>query len=283
MSGLLRSLRAESYRLLRTRSVWGCALFLAAVSVLRVLLGSATRNLERAEAVARGATVDEASGAGWALLVDGWRSGLAAGGLLLLLQAARTLAADRESGVLCLSITRASSRGAVVLARALLGVPLVLGVFCVTGLAAWLAASASFDFGPLVENDYEIFSAEELADELALASLASLPALLTTWTFGLFLSAALRSGTGAMTVAVSVFLSFDLFKEALGEAQYLVFAAFAPSFVDGSWMSEMSGVARGYSDAGYAAAIASQNWVVPWPQAALFLALAIVFAVRRPA
>jgi hypothetical protein len=84
-----------------------------------------------------------------------------------------------------------------------------------------------------------------------------------------------------MAAAVSLQLSFDLFKEALGDAQYWVFAAFAPSFIDGSAMQEMSGIARGFSDAGFGAELLERNWIVPGPQALLFLLAACWLQSRR--
>ena len=285
MSGVLRSLRAESYRLVRSRPAWLAALFLALLSAARVLFARAADGAQRTQALIAGRTpaADGTEGTGWAPLVDGWRTGLIAGTLLLLLHASRTIAADRESGVLRLTITRSCSRGAVVVARALLAVPLILFVVLITGLGAWASALPFHDFGPLVEDGYEFLSARELRHELGLAALATVPALLATYAFGLFLSALIRGAASAVTVALSLFLGFDLFKETLGEAQYLVFAAFAPSFVDGSLMNEMSGLARGFSDAGFAAGILERNLTLPWPQALVFVGLAAWIATRRSA
>jgi ABC-type transport system involved in multi-copper enzyme maturation permease subunit len=284
MRGVPRVLRAELYRLLRSRAAWCAALFLASISAARVFLTHASEVAREARALGGGAASGQLEGGtGWAPFVDGWRTGLTAGVLLLLLHAARTIAADRESGVLRIALTRSSSRAAVVVARALLAVPLILAVFTLTGVSAWATGALFFELGPLVEDGYEFLSVAELWQELAVAALAALPALLATYAFGLALSALLRSGASAMTVALALYLGFDLFKETLGEAQYLVFASFAPSFVDGSLLSEMSGLARGFSDAGFPDGILERNLLLPWPQALVLVGLAVWAASRRPA
>ena len=56
----------------------------------------------------------------------------------------------------------------------------------------------------------------ELRGELALAALAALPALLATYAFGLSLSALLRSGASAMTVALVVWISWRHLRRAPG-------------------------------------------------------------------
>ena len=287
LRGTWIALVAETYRLTRSRSTWWSAVFLAVVAAARVLAARAADAVQRAEAIAQGRTVTSSSGLeegiGWAPFVDGWRTGLTAATLLFLLHAARSVAADRESGVLRATITRSSSRTAAVLARALVALPAILGAFAITGAAAFASSAALFDFGPLVEDGYELLGADEVRAELVTAALATLPALVATYAFGLLVSAALRSASAAVAIALSLFLAFDLFKDALGEAHYWVFAAFAPSFVDGSALSEMSGVARGYSDAGFSQELVRMGLLLPWPQAALLVGLACWAVSRRAA
>lgn len=284
MSGLLLVTRAEAYRLLHARSTWIGVAFLAGVSALRVLVARAIDTASRAEALAAGRSTDETfANSAWSPFVDGWRTGLAAATILLLIHAAMTLAADRESGVLRLGITRSSTRSATVLGRALLAPVYVLVAFAVTGLSAYAASSAFYEFGPLVEDGYELLSAEELGTELRRAALAALPALIATYAFGLFVSAMSRSATTAIAVSLSTWLAFDLFKEVLGPARYWVFASFSPSLVDGSAMQEMAGVAQGYSDAGFAEGLYRMNLILPWPEAALLVLLACWILSRRAA
>lgn len=287
MSGSLAVLRAEFYRLSRHRSVHLSALFIVVVAVMRVWGESVIQAASRASivqrALERGAAPPELPPPNaFAPLVEGWLSALTVGSLLLLILASRCLAADRESGVLRLARTRSASRGAMVVGRALLGVPLVLGLVLISGAAAWLTTAALFDFGPLVEHGFELLSTETFYEELRRAVIATIPPLMANWTFGLAVSACARSPSLALGTSLAAYLGFDLFKQVLGDGQWWIFASFAPSFSDASAMQEMTGVARGLSDAGYSAARYNQNMLLPWPEALLLVAVAW-WATRRRA
>lgn len=287
MRGSLAVFRAEGVRLASGRLTWVAALAVAGVSVLRVkgeqALIAASRNAAVQRALQRGAELpaDPGPANAWAPWVEGWLAGLTLGTLLLLVLAARSLAGDRESGLLPLATTRSVTRGGLVGGRALLGVPLVLGLLAITGLASWLAANAWFSFGPLVEHGYEILSAVELRHETQRAVLAVVGPLLTTWIFGVTISALVSSSSVAVGLTLTTWLGFDLFKQVLGEGQRWVFASFAPSLVDTSAMEELTGVTKGLSDAGFSEAIMNMNLTLPWPQALLLLGLAWIVTARR--
>ena len=112
--------------------------------------------------------------------------------------------------------------------------------------------------------------------------LATLPPLLATFCFGLLVSSVARGGTSAVSLALALYLGFDLFKEVLGQARTWVFAAFNPSFVDQSYLREVGQIARGYSDAGFTDALFLRNLWLPLPQALLAVVLAC-WALRRRA
>jgi len=285
--GTLRALRAEWYRARHSRVLFASAVFLAAVAALRVVAAwmadqaSYAAAVQRALSQGRPAPAAPGPGNAWAPFVDGWLAGLTVATLLLLIASARSLAGDRESGLLRVARTRSVSRTGLVLGRALLGGLLVLAALVITGLAAFAAAGALFAFAPISEGGFVIFTQEELRAELLSAVAATLPPLLATWSFGLCVSALVRGGTGAVSAALAVYLGFDLFKEVLGPRQYWVFAAFNPSFVDKSCLHEMSGIARGLSDAGYTDALYVQNLWLPWPWAAGMLVVACLVMRRR--
>jgi len=287
MRGTGRAVTAEWYRLTHGRLLLGSAVFLAAVAALRVFAARLAEQsayaaeLQRALAQGRAAPPAPGPGNAWAPFVDGWLAGLTVGTLLLLIASARSLAGDRESGLLRVARTRSVSRAGLVLGRALLGVFLVVGTLVVTGLGALLTALALFRFGPVIENNYELVSTSDLQLELVRAVAATLPPLLATWAFGLCISALIGSGTGAVSAALAIYLGFDLFKEVMGAHQYWVFAAFNPSFVDKSCLKQLAGIARGFSDAGYAEPLFVQNLWLPWPQAALLLVVACWVTSRR--
>ncbi|MCP3918494.1 MAG: hypothetical protein GY711_23355 [bacterium] len=283
MRGTLRAFRAEAYRMPRARSLWVGAVFLAAVPAVRVWAAYLARAAEIAERKLAGRSAPAAleSGDGWAPLVDGWHAGLVLGALLLLVHAARSIASDRDSGVLRPAVTRGVTRSGTVLGRALLAPVLVVGVAAASGAGAFAVAQSLFDFGPLVEDGYELMSVADLRRELTSAVLAALPALLALYGFGLFVSALGRSATGALSVALALYLGFDLFKEVLGDDAYFAFAAHVPSLVDTSAMGEMSGLARGFSDAGFPPALLRLDYLMSLPQAVILVVLACLAMHRR--
>ena len=259
-----------------------------AIAAIRVFAAHVSVNAAHAEAVSQalmaGRSLPEAPPAGnaYAPLVEGWLAGLTVGTLLLLVHSARTIAGDRESGILRLARTRSVSRNALVIGRFLLGAVLVLSLILISGFGSWVTTSMFFEFGPLVEDGYELISEHELLEELHKAVVAAIPALVATYAFGLMISAFGRTATGAVGFCLALFFAFDLFKDVIGAAQVWVFASFAPSLVDKSCLHEMAGIASGYSDAGYTEFVLRMNHVVPWPEALLFLCIACWIVSRRP-
>ena len=161
------------------------------------------------------------------------------------------------------------------------GVMAFAAVLLVAALGAWLGAAQFFEFGPVVEDGYELASESLLREQLLLACATTFPALLATWSLGLLVSALAPGGALAVGVSLLLYLGFDLFKQVLGEARYWVFAAFNPSFVDNSYVAEVAGMARGFSDAGFSEALLRQNLVLPWPEALLITTLAAWVLTRR--
>jgi ABC-type transport system involved in multi-copper enzyme maturation permease subunit len=282
MIGTWRVLRAEWFRLLRSRVTHLSALFVFLVPVLHVAAARFVDSAERLEAVRSGRKVlGLEQGRGWAPLVEAWRVGLALGALLLLIHGARAVAGDRENGVLRLASTRTAARPALAMGRALLGPPLVGCVVLLSGLGAWLTARLWFDFGPLVEDGYLILEVGELRHELLRALASAIPALWAVHAFGLLISALSRGATLAVATSVALFLAFDLFKGALGQNRFWAFASYSPSFVDNSAMQELVGVAHGYSDAGFPEALMRMSYLLPAPQGFLFVILAALVLTRR--
>ncbi len=282
MSGTWLMFRAELFRLRRSRAIWLAAVFVFLASSSRVLAARLSDSAARFAAARQGRELlGLEEGRGWALLVEGWRTGLALGALLLLIHGARSVAGDRERGVLRLASTRTVSRSGLLLGRALLGPVLVLGLTLVSGAGAYLAANHWFELGPLVEDGYLILGRDEVLYELRVAVLLALPALWAVHVFAMLVSSLSRGVTVAVASSVTLFLAFDLFKDALGRGQYWVFATFSPSFVDSSAMQEMVGVANGYSDAGYVESLVRMNLMLPWGWGLLALVLAVLFVNRR--
>ncbi|MDG2148626.1 MAG: hypothetical protein P8N09_03790 [Planctomycetota bacterium] len=287
MHGMWRVFRAECMRLMASRSAAASAIFLVMVPALRVFAAHAAASAEHAAAVhsalSKGRAIPELPplGNAYGPLVDGWSAGLVLGALMLLAYSARSLASDRATGLARLATTRSASRSALVWGRALLGLPVSLAVILLTGLGATVAAGAWFTFGPLVEDGYQLMSHTELVDELVKSVLATLPPLIALWSLGLLVASMSRSGSGALFLALGIFLGFDLFKDLLGDARYYCFASFCPSLVDDSCIAEMAGVARGMSDAGFSENLYRMNLMLPIPEALVLITLAGWILSRR--
>jgi hypothetical protein len=124
-------------------------------------------------------------------------------------------------------------------------------------------------------------SSRELRGELTLAISAAAPAMLALYAFGLVISSSGRSAVGCVSVALALFLGFDLFKEVLGDNRYWVFAAYVPSLVDTSAMGEMAGLARGFSDAGFPAPLQRMNFITTSIETVLFVVVGCLILRRR--
>ena len=288
MKGTGRVFRAELYRLTRSRTAWFGLIAVTAIAAIRVFAAHVADNAAHAEALSQalmaGRALPDAPPAGnaYAPLVEGWLAGLTVGTLLLLVHSARTIAGDRETGILRIARTRSISRNGLVVGRFLLGTALVVLLILASGLGSWITTSLFFEFGPLVEDGYELISEQELLSELQKAVVAAIPPLIATYAFGLMISAFGRTATGSVGFCLAVFFGFDLFKDVIGSAQVWVFAFFTPSLVDKSCLHEMAGIASGFSDAGYTEFVLRMNHVVPWPEALLFLCIACWIVSRRP-
>lgn len=282
MSGAWRVFRAECYRLLRSRATQLSAAFLFLVPAMHVAAARFVDSAERLDAARRGREVlGLEEGRGWAPMVEAWRVGLALGALLLLIHGARTIAGDRDSGVMRLASTRTASRLGLAAGRVGLGPLLVVAVVVMSGLGAWMATGFWFDFGPLVEDGYPIMETDELRHELVMAIASAMPALWAVHALGLMISAISRGATLAVASSVALFLAFDLFKGSLGQARYWLFATYSPSFIDNSAMQEMVGLAHGYSDAGFPEALMRMSFLLPGPQALLLAGVAAMVLTRR--
>ncbi|MEW6744649.1 MAG: ABC transporter permease subunit [Planctomycetota bacterium] len=285
-SGAWRALRAELYRSLRSSTTFVLLLLPACISVVRVIVArlvsvaEQSRQLGRSLAAGETRLPFEASDNAYGPFVDGLRTGLALGILLLLAGTSALIAAERESGTIRVALTRSVSRTGLVIAKLAAALLLALGIALSAFLGAWLAASWLFEFGPYVEDGYQFMSVLELNAEVRRGIALAMPALLATTTFGLMVSSLTRSTGQAVAICISLYIAFDLFKGITGTVGPLAFVTYNPSIMDQSYLAEVSRLARGYSDAGYSPEAARLACIAPWPQAVLFAIMTVV-AVRR--
>tara|TARA_R110002096_G_scaffold191185_6_gene372662 strand:+ start:9260 stop:10081 length:822 start_codon:yes stop_codon:yes gene_type:complete len=240
MRGVLTVLRAETYRMTRTRSLW----------VAWILLGLLTylvASLAGEEMVgAHGGT----EGLGWGPMAKGLHSGLVIGTLGLAFLAARSLAGDADAWILRLTVTRSASRLELVYGRFLLGFPLVLSVIGMSLLGAWLGGLGAGGYGDIVIDNFPIAYGEDLVDEGRRAVLGIFAPMICVWAFGLFVSSLSPGATPAVAVTLAALLALDLFKSLLGDYEPLVFTTYVPALTGTSASGEFVGIAQGFSDSG---------------------------------
>lgn len=287
--GLARSFRAEWVRTLGTP---GGRLALALpplAAALRVVLGRAFEGAERARSAARAAVLGadptgvELSSNAYPPFAAGVAVGLGTAAVLLLAYGAVTIAGERDSGTMRAALVRPVSRGAYVLGKVVVGVLLAVAALPAILAASALAAGAFYDFGPIVDQGFPIWSAAEVRHEVVRGVSAGALAVLAVFAFGVLVSSLARSAGPALVAAMLGYLLFDALKGILGRASEYVFATFAPSLVDRSYLGEVAKFAQGYSDAGYGPGTWTRNLVVPPVQAVAFVLVAILATRRRDA
>jgi ABC-type transport system involved in multi-copper enzyme maturation permease subunit len=288
MTGTWIALRAELYKARHSPGSRLVILAIALIAAARVGGGFVADRLAQARrmtgSLAAGDTVQvSAAGKGnaYAPFVDGLTTSLTVGVLLVLAFSAATIASERDHGTIRLPLTRSVSRGSLLLAKMLS----MLMWSVVLALAAYVGAFVMsvllYRFGPIVENNYEIFSSAEINVELLKASVALLPPLFATAAFGILISCVARTSGEAVGAALVSYVMFDLFKGLVGDGNRFVFATFNPAIVDHSYLHEVGQLARGFSTAGFTEPLLVLNAVVPLAQGLVFLLLAVAIFARR--
>ncbi len=287
MKGFARQLRGEWYLLCRSRAVWAACFLSMAFAAGRIALfrlQSTAGDLNRAvsERAVRGrAGAAAADPNAYGPFADGLSSGFLVAFLSLTVLSSLSIALDRERGTIRLPLVRGTSRSGLVLGKF---AALILAGMAMLGAATVCAAASAevfFDFGPVVEDKYEIFSEAVVRREVLTALGAAAITMPAAAALGLFVSALARSGAAAVAVGLLATVGFDVFEDALGRAAGWVFLSYAPSLLDGSLLKEVSKLARGYSDAGFSSEKLWLNFAVPLPEAALLLGLTLWTMDRR--
>lgn len=282
MSGFAAALRAELYVALRSTSARLVVILPALLAMAQLLLVRIRSGGEQARDNLLGSGgLDFAADNAWGYYVDSLLSGLTLLALALAAYTAWSFASDRDSGVLRHLLIRRSSRRAVVLAK-LLAAHLValcalLGLMlAATALAAWL-----WEFGPVVEDGFELIGAEEIREEFRLGLVLALLPLPATIAFALLVAVATSSATQAVTAALGLSLAMDIFKGALGNAANWLHVSYQPSLIDQSYLSDVSRLVRGYSDVMLDPDVLQLNQWVPLPWLFVFAALTLALVPWR--
>jgi ABC-type transport system involved in multi-copper enzyme maturation permease subunit len=279
MNGFMTALRAEMYVAMRSNSTRLVVVLPGLICALQLLLMGFRSATEEARGALMGGFGQSASIEGadaWGSLVDAMSTGLTVIGLTLVAYAAWTFAGDKDTGVLRHLLIRRVSRRALVLAKLtqvhILGLASVLFMLAVTALTAmWL-----WDFGPVVEDGYELIGTDEIREELLTGLRLALIPLPAAIAMGLMVSVLAQNSTQAITAALGITLALDIFKGVMGNISSYLYVNYQSSLLDESYLNDVSRLVRGYSDVLIDPSVLQLNQWVPWPQMLLFVVVALV-------
>ena len=143
-----------------------------------------------------------------------------------------------------------------------------------------MVSDSLWDFGPVVEDGFELIGEEEIASEIKLGLELALLPLPAAIAFGVLVSVVANSATQAVVSALGLSLVLDVFKGMLGEYAYYLYATFQPSLLDQSYLQDVGRLVRGYSDVLVDERFLELNQWVPLP-ALLILVVASLFVVQK--
>ncbi|MDD9897069.1 MAG: ABC transporter permease subunit [Gammaproteobacteria bacterium] len=278
MNGFVTALKSEMFIALRTFSSKLIILAPALIVVLQNLLLWVTETGQAArDSLLGNASFDEVVSANaYGYFVDSMSTGLTMLGLLLVAQAAYSFSYERETGMVRHLLIRRVSRPALMLAKLLHLHLLAVASILVLLIAAYLCSGLFWEFGPIVEDGFELISEEEILFEIHTGLQLALMPIPAAIAFGLLISVLSQSATQAVTSALGITLVMDIFKGMLGDYANFLYARFQPSLIDASYLQDVSRIVRGYSDVLVDEEVLQMNLWVPIPALLLFVAVTLV-------
>jgi ABC-type transport system involved in multi-copper enzyme maturation permease subunit len=282
MNRVLLATRLEAYTGLRSFSSKLLIVTPSLVAALQLLLVKITETgqASRDSLLGRSNVSDEFAANAYGYFVDGLSTGLTILALLLVSLAAYSFSYDRDIGIARHLIIRGISRTAVIAGKLIYIHLLALVSIITLLLSCYLLSGSLWDFGPIVEDGFELISETEIWTEVELGlSLALLP-LPAAIGFGMLVSVLSQSATQALSTAIGFTLAIDVFKSTLGDLAYYHYANFQPSLLDQSYLKDVSRLVRGYSDVLVDERFLDFNLWVPLPSLVIFVLLTLVTVQR---
>lgn len=283
MKGFQLALRSEWFiaaRTLGTKLVILVPSLLVVVSFLLTKLGET--GAAARDSLLGSSDFDAAvTGNAWGHFVDGLDSGMTVLGLLLVAQAAYGFSSDRDTGAIRHLLIRSSSRLAIGLAKlvqlhliALISIVLLI-------VTSYFASGMLWEYGPVVEDGFELIGEAEIQREIALGLWLALIPLPAAIALGLLAAVLANNATQAVVSALGLTLALDLFKATLGDYALYLYATFQPSLLDQSYLQEVGRLVRGYSDVLIDERFLQMNTWAPLPALFLFIAVMLIVVNRR--
>ncbi len=224
---------------------------------------------------------DVTAGNAWGHFVDGLDTGITLLFLLLVAQAAYSFSAEVESGTLRHQLIRCSSRRLIVISKLLQLHALALMGVGILIVSSYLLSGLLWEFGPIVEDGFELISEAEIRDEIALGLRLALTPLPAAIALGLLLSVLANTATQAVVSALGITLAMDIFKGMLGDYAYYLYASFQPALIDQSYLQDVSRLVRGYSDVLIDDRVIQLNYWVPIPTLLVLVTASLIFVQTR--
>lgn len=217
----------------------------------------------------------------WGHFVDGLDTGITLLFLLLVAQAAYSFSAEVESGTLRHQLIRCSSRRLIVISKLLQLHALALMGVGILIVSSYLLSGLLWEFGPVVEDGFELISEAEIRDEITLGLRLALTPLPAAIALGLLLSVLANTATQAVVSALGITLAMDIFKGMLGDYAYYLYASFQPALIDQSYLQDVSRLVRGYSDVLIDDRVIQLNYWVPIPTLLVLVTASLIFVQTR--
>lgn len=282
MNKVLLAIKLEAFIGLRSFSSKLLIVTPALVAALQLLLVKITETGQesRDSLLGRSTVSDEFAANAYGYFVDGLSTGLTILGLLLVSLAAYSFSYDRDIGSIRHLVIRGISRTTVIMAK-LIYIHLLALVSIITLLvSSYFLSGSLWDFGPIVEDGFELISEAEIWTEVELGLRLALLPLPAAIGFGMLISVLTQSATQAVSTAIGLTLAVDVFKSTLGELAYYHYANFQPSLLDQSYLKDVSRLVRGYSDVLVDQRFLDFNLWVPLPTIVIFVLLTLIVVQR---
>ena len=217
----------------------------------------------------------------WGHFVDGLDTGITLLFLLLVAQASYSFSAELESGTLRHQLIRCSSRSLIVMSKLLQLHALALMAVGILIFSSYLLSGLLWEFGPVVEDGFELISEAEIRDEISLGLRLALTPLPAAIALGLLLSVIANTATQAVVSALGITLAMDIFKGMLGDYAYYLYASFQPALIDLSYLQDVSRLVRGYSDVLIDDRVIQLNYWVPIPSLLVLVTASLIVVQTR--
>lgn len=283
LSSLMQALRSEFFA---ARYALGARLLIFIPSAAAAVQSTASKIADTGtaarESLMNSVSFDDVTASNaWGHFVDGLDTGITLLFLLLVAQAAYSFSAEVESGTLRHQLIRCSSRRLIVISKLLQLHALALMGVGVLIVSSYLLSGLLWEFGPVVEDGFELISEAEIRSEIALGLRLALTPLPAAIALGLLLSILANTATQAVVSALGITLAMDIFKGMLGDYAYYLYASFQPALIDQSYLQDVGRLVRGYSDVLVDDRVIQFNYWVPIPTLLVLVTASLIVVQTR--